>query len=39
MMGIRFWSMFRLPVDTRDISGRLRRRDGSQKVSALFVSI
>lgn len=25
-MGIRFWSMFRFPVDTQDIGGQLRRR-------------
>lgn len=25
-MGIRFWSMFRVQVDTQDIGGRLRPR-------------
>ena len=34
-MGIRFWSMLRFPVDTQDIGGLLRRKDGNKR-SALY---
>ncbi|WP_196809356.1 hypothetical protein [Rhizobium sp. 2MFCol3.1] len=37
-MGIRFWSMFRFPVDTRHIGGQFRQKTKA-KGQRLFISI
>lgn len=38
-MGIRFWSRFRLPVDTRDIGGRLRQKTEAEGQRSIRIDL